>query len=75
MENILFYELGKCFGVKYSSFSNQVRSLRDKSVAKVFTKAFLKVKSIIQGIWDYRVKKTNYELCRHKTILSEIVTS
>ena len=49
MENILFYELGKCFGVKYSSFSNQVRSLRDKSVAKVFTKAFLKVKSNGEG--------------------------
>ena len=49
MENILFYELGKCFGLKYSSFNNQIRSLRDKSVAKVSSKKFLKVKSNPEG--------------------------
>ena len=49
MENILFYELGKCFGLKYSSFNNQIRSLRDKSVAKVSSKKFLKVKSNHEG--------------------------
>lgn len=38
------YGLGRFFGIKFSSFQNQRKSLRDKSVAKFFTVPVLKVK-------------------------------